>query len=36
VTLRWAGVISGAILLGFLLLIAGATALQPRPDPGRA
>ena len=35
-TLRWAGVISGAILLGFLLVLSAATGLQPRPDPGRA
>jgi MFS family permease len=36
VTLRWAGVISGGILLGFLLVVSAATALQPRADPGRA
>ncbi|MBA3716742.1 MAG: MFS transporter [Actinobacteria bacterium] len=36
VTLRWAGVIAGAILLGFLVVLSAATALQPRPDPGRA
>ena len=36
VTLRWAGVIAGAILLGFLAVLTAATALQPRPDPGRA
>ena len=35
-TLRWAGVISGAILLGFLLIVSAATALQPRPAPERA
>jgi Transmembrane secretion effector len=36
VTLRWAGVIAGAILLAFLLVLGAATAVQPRPDPGRA
>ncbi|HLM33547.1 MAG TPA: MFS transporter [Gaiellaceae bacterium] len=36
VTLRWAGIISGAILLCFLLIVSSATALQPRADPGRA
>ena len=36
VTLRWAGVISGAILLVFLVIVSSATALQPRPDLGRA
>jgi DHA3 family tetracycline resistance protein-like MFS transporter len=36
VTLRWAGVIAGGILLGFLLVVTAATALQPRADPGRA
>lgn len=36
VTLRWAGVISGGILLAFLLILSAAMALQPRPDPGRA
>ena len=35
-TLRWAGVISGAILLVFLVIVASVTALQPRPDLGRA
>ena len=35
-TLRWAGVIAGGILLAFLALLSVATALQPRPDPGRA
>ena len=36
VTLRWAGVIAGAILVGFLVVLSAVTALQPRPDPGRA
>jgi MFS family permease len=36
VTLRWAGVIAGAILLAFLLVVSAVTALQPRPDLGRA
>jgi Transmembrane secretion effector len=36
VTLRWAGVIAGATLLSFLVVLSAATALQPRPDPGRA
>jgi hypothetical protein len=36
VTLRWAGVIAGTILIGFLLIVSAATALQPRPDLGRA
>jgi DHA3 family tetracycline resistance protein-like MFS transporter len=35
-TLRWAGVIAGGTLLGFLLVLTAATALQPRADPGRA
>jgi len=36
VTLRWAGVIAGGVLLGFLVIVSSATALQPRPDPGQA
>lgn len=36
VTLRWAGIIAGTILIGFLLIVSAATALQPRPDPGPA
>jgi transmembrane secretion effector len=36
VTLRWAGVISGAILLGFLAILSATTALQAHADPGRA
>ena len=36
VTLRWAGVIAGGVLLGFLAIVSSVTALQPRPDPGRA
>ena len=36
VTLRWAGVLAGGILLGFLVVSTAATALQPRADPGRA
>jgi MFS family permease len=35
-TLRWAGVISGAILLAFLFIVTTARAPQPRLDPGRA
>jgi MFS family permease len=35
-TLRWAGVISGAILLAFLFIVTAARAPQPRLDPGRA